>query len=25
MLAEAGFGPARRLEGAPWLQAKRSE
>jgi len=24
MLAEAGFGPARRLEGAPWLQAERS-
>jgi ubiquinone/menaquinone biosynthesis C-methylase UbiE len=23
MLAEAGFGPARRLEGAPWLQAER--
>jgi ubiquinone/menaquinone biosynthesis C-methylase UbiE len=25
MLAEAGFGPARRLEGAPWLQAERRE
>jgi 2-polyprenyl-3-methyl-5-hydroxy-6-metoxy-1,4-benzoquinol methylase len=25
MLAEAGFGPARRLEGTPWLQAERSE
>lgn len=25
MLTEAGFGPARRLEGAPWLQAQRSE
>jgi hypothetical protein len=25
MLAEAGFGPARRLEGAPWLQAERTE
>ena len=25
MLAEAGFGPARRLEGAPWLQAMRGE
>ena len=25
MLAEAGFGPARRLEGAPWLQAVRTE
>jgi ubiquinone/menaquinone biosynthesis C-methylase UbiE len=24
MLAEAGFGPTRRLEGAPWLQAERS-
>jgi len=24
LLAEAGFGPARRLEGAPWLQAARS-
>jgi ubiquinone/menaquinone biosynthesis C-methylase UbiE len=24
MLSEAGFGPARRLEGAPWLQAMRS-
>jgi 2-polyprenyl-3-methyl-5-hydroxy-6-metoxy-1,4-benzoquinol methylase len=23
MLAEAGFGPARRLEGTPWLQAER--
>lgn len=25
MLAEAGFGPARRLDGAPWLQAERGE
>lgn len=25
MLAEAGFSPARRLEGAPWLQAERGE
>ena len=25
MLAEAGFGPARRLEGTPWFQAERSE
>jgi hypothetical protein len=25
MLAEAGFGPARRLEYAPWLQAERTE
>jgi len=25
MLAEAGFGPARRLEGVPWLQAERAE
>jgi 2-polyprenyl-3-methyl-5-hydroxy-6-metoxy-1,4-benzoquinol methylase len=25
MLAQAGFGPARRLEGAPWLQAMRGE
>jgi len=25
MLAEAGFGPARRLEGAPWLHAERTE
>jgi SAM-dependent methyltransferase len=24
MLAEAGFGPARRLEGTPWFQAERS-
>ena len=24
LLAEVGFGPARRLEGAPWLQAERS-
>jgi ubiquinone/menaquinone biosynthesis C-methylase UbiE len=24
MLTEAGFGPARRLEGTPWLQAERS-
>jgi hypothetical protein len=24
MLAKAGFGLARRLEGAPWLQAERS-
>ena len=23
MLTEAGFGPARRLEGTPWLQAER--
>lgn len=23
MLSEAGFGPARRLEGRPWLQAER--
>jgi len=25
ILAKAGFGPARRLEDAPWLQAERSE
>ncbi|MGA2514545.1 MAG: class I SAM-dependent methyltransferase [Candidatus Limnocylindrales bacterium] len=25
LLAEAGFGPARRLEGAPWLQAERGK
>ena len=25
MLAEAGFGPARRLDGTPWLQAERGE
>jgi len=25
MLSEAGFRPARRLEGTPWLQAERSE
>jgi ubiquinone/menaquinone biosynthesis C-methylase UbiE len=25
MLAEAGFGSARRLEGTPWLQAERSQ
>jgi ubiquinone/menaquinone biosynthesis C-methylase UbiE len=25
MLTEAGFGPARRLEGTPWFQAERRE